>query len=291
MSAASRAWVEALRLRTLPAGAAPVLVGLGLAWGRGFFDPLVATVCLAAALLIQIGVNLANDYFDHRSGVDRADRLGPARVTGKVLPERSVFAAMVLVLAMATLLGAWLALRGGWPIVVIGVLSIAGAILYAGGPWPLGHHGLGEVLVFAFFGPIAVAGTFYLQAGGFPFVAWVSGIPLGALAACILIVNNVRDIPTDARAGKRTLAVRLGPRGAWALYAALLGVAYAVPVGGWLAHGQGLTVLAPLLTLPLAVATLRSCLAAEGAALNPLLARTALLLAAFGVLFAGGLAL
>lgn len=287
----ARAWVAALRLRTLSAGAAPVLVGLALAWDAGVFRPEVAAMTLLAALLIQVAVNLANDYYDHRKGVDKADRVGPARVTGKALPESRVKAAMALALLAAAAVGLYLVLLGGWPILLIGAASLVCALAYAGGPWPLGHHGLGEVFVFAFFGPVAVAGTFYLQAGAFPAAAWLAGAGVGALASAILVVNNVRDIPTDARAGKRTMAVRLGVRGSWSEYAALLGLAYAVPVGLAIAYGQGLPALLPLATLPLALLVLRQGLRSSGPALNGVLARTSGVLGLYGLLLALGVAL
>lgn len=288
----ARAWVAALRVRTLGAGAAPVLVGGALAWDAGAFSVPVFAATLAAALLIQVGVNLANDYYDHRKGVDRADRLGPARVTGKALHEAAVLRATLAVLGLAALLGAYLAWVGGLPILAIGAIALVCALAYAGGPWPLGHHGLGEAFVFVFFGPVAVAGTWHLQTGAIADPrGWLSGVPLGALSAAILLVNNIRDIPTDARAGKRTLAVRLGARRSWAAYALLLALAYLALLALAARHGPSPAALLPWLSLPLALATLRQGLRSEGPALNAVLARTAQLTLLFGALLALGVAL
>lgn len=290
--APGRAWVQALRLRTLGAGAAPVLVGGALAWDRGAFDGVVFGATLAAALLIQVGVNLANDYYDHRKGVDRADRVGPPRVTGKALPEAAVLRATLLALGAAAALGLYLVSVGGLPILAIGAAALVCALAYAGGPWPLGHHGLGEVFVFVFFGPVAVAGTYHLLAGDIAYLpAWLGGVPLGALSAAILLVNNIRDVPTDARAGKRTLAVRLGPRRAWVLYGLFLALAYGMLLGMLRQHGAAPAGLLPFLSLPLAAWTLREGLRSEGAALNAVLARTAQLTLLFAALFALGVVL
>lgn len=287
----ARAWVQALRLRTLGASVLPVAVGGALAWHDGTFVAPVWVGTLAAALLLQLAVNLANDYYDHLKGVDRADRMGPTRVTGTLLSPARVRDAMVLTLAAAAALGVWLAWVGGLPILLVGAAALVCAVAYAGGPKPLGHLGLGDVFVFVFFGPVAVAGTYFLQAHAWPLAAWVAGVPLGALSAAILVVNNIRDIPTDARAGKRTLAVRLGARASWGEYAMLLALAYATPLLLWASFGASPVVLAPLLTLPFALAVLRQGMRLEGPALNAILVRTAGLHALFGLLLAAGVAL
>jgi 1,4-dihydroxy-2-naphthoate octaprenyltransferase len=218
---------------------------VGLAIWRGVAAPVPALAALVGALLIQIATNLANDYFDHERGADTEERVGPVRVTaaGWVAP-RTVKRAMLLTLAAALGVGVYLAFVGGWPIVVIGVVSLVLAVAYTGGPFPLAYHGLGDVFVFVFFGLIAVAGTYYVQALRFPAEAWWLGAGVGALSTAILVVNNLRDRETDLRAGKRTLAVRLGQRGSQLEYLFLLVFAAAVPVVGIAGFGWPPTVLA-----------------------------------------------
>jgi 1,4-dihydroxy-2-naphthoate octaprenyltransferase len=286
-----QAWVAALRLRTLSASVGPVAAALALAWDRGVFEPLVGAATLGAAVLIQLGVNLANDYFDHLKGVDTAERLGPPRVTGTQLAPQRVRDAMVLTLLLAAGLGVFLVLRGGVPILLVGLASLVCAVAYAGGPRPLGHLGLGDVFVFVFFGPLATACAFYLQAGTWPLEAALVGVPSGALGAAILVVNNVRDIATDARAGKHTLAVRMGARASWAEYGLMLALAYAAPLALW-GLGLGWPVLLPLASLPLALMVWRACVQHPGGpGLNRLLLRTAGLHALFALLLALGVAL
>lgn len=285
-------WLMAIRPATLTAAAAPVLVGTAVAHAVGGFRPLPALAALAGALLLQIGANLANDLFDFQKGADTADRLGPTRVVqaGLISPA-AVRNAMAFTFGLAFLVGVYLVWVAGPVIVVIGLLSIAAAIAYTGGPYPLGYNGLGDIAVFVFFGLAAVCGTTFVQAGYVPALAWVTSLPMGALATAILVVNNVRDLETDAAAGKRTLAVRLGRGGAVLEYAALLMSAYAVPLllvlGGRL---SGLALL-PLATAPLAAVLFRRLRDQRGRALNPALAGTARLLFLFGALFALGITL
>lgn len=231
-------WLLAARPKTLPAAAAPVLVGAALAAFRGGFDALPAAAALAGALLIQIATNLANDYFDFVKGADTADRVGPTRVTqaGLISPA-AVRGAMIGVLAAALLAGVYLVSVGGWPIVWIGVASLVCAVAYTGGPFPLAYHGLGDLFVFVFFGLIAVAGTVYVQVGVFAPEAWLAGAGIGAMSTAILVVNNLRDLQTDRRAGKRTMAVRLGRVGTQMEYGWLWSVAAMVPVVGITAYG------------------------------------------------------
>ncbi|MFB6304536.1 MAG: 1,4-dihydroxy-2-naphthoate polyprenyltransferase [Haloferacaceae archaeon] len=301
-----RAWVMAARPQTLPAAAAPVLVGTGLAADAGVFAPLPALAALVGAALIQVGTNFANDYYDAVKGADTADREGFTRVTagGLIAPER-VKRAMWLTFAAAVLVGTYLVYVGGVPILVVGLLSVASGIAYTGGPYPLGYHGLGDLFVFVFFGLIAVAGTYYVQAaavlagtfpvgippGTVPLDAVVAGLPAAALSTNVLVVNNVRDREEDAETGKRTLAVRFGYGFARGEYVAMLALAYLVPFW-FLARGYGVAVLLPLLTVPLAVSVTRTVLTrTDGEALNPALERTGRLLAAYAILFAAGLAL
>src|SRR4051812_34892657 len=210
-TAALRIWLMAARIRTLPAAIAPVLVGTSLAGAGGIFrvGPFVAA--LLGSIFIQTGTNLANDYSDARRGADTDDRLGPVRVTaGGLVPPRQVLIATYVTFGLACAAGAYLIAEAGVEILLIGIASILAGVLYTGGPRPYGYEGLGEVFVFLFFGVGAVAGSYFAQLERWPWEAFVLAVPVGLLAAAILVVNNVRDLETDRRAGKKTLAVRLG---------------------------------------------------------------------------------
>ena len=295
----------AARPQTLPAAASPVVVGTGLAVHDGVFAPLAALAALLGAALIQVGTNFANDYYDAVQGADTEDREGFTRVTQSGLIEADeVKRAMYLTFLSSVVVGTYLVYVGGAPILVVGLLSVASGVAYTGGPYPLGYHGLGDVFVFVFFGLVAVAGTYYVQAAAVlagPFPLWipsdtlpvaalVASLPVAALSTDILVVNNVRDREEDARTGKRTLAVRFGYGFSRAQYVGMLGLAYAVPVWLFAATEFGVGVLAPFLTLPYAGLVARTVLTeTSGAALNPALERTGKLLAAFSVLFALGM--
>ena len=301
-----RAWVMAARPQTMPAAVSPVLVGTGLAIREGVFRPLPAVVALVGAVLIQIGTNFANDYYDAQQGADTGDREGFTRVTaGGLIDPAAVKRAMWLTFAAAVVVGTYLVWVGGLPILIVGLLSVAAGVAYTGGPYPLGYHGLGDVFVFVFFGLVAVAGTYYVQAAhelGVAFLtlvpraelvppaAIVASLAVAGISTDILVVNNVRDREEDATTGKRTLAVRFGYGFSRAQYVLLLVLAYAVPVAFAVSTGD-LTTLLPLLTLPYAALVTRTVLTeTSGAALNPALERTGKLLAAFSALFAVGLA-
>ncbi|MDE3084339.1 MAG: 1,4-dihydroxy-2-naphthoate polyprenyltransferase [Verrucomicrobiota bacterium] len=221
-------WIAAARPRTLPAAIAPVFVGSALAWREGEFKAPAAAACLGFALLVQIGTNFANDYFDFIKGADTTERVGPRRAvaSGLISPE-TMRMAMRLVFAAAFFVGLTLLRYGGWPLLVVGVLSIACGLAYTGGPWPLAYRGLGDVFVFIFFGLVAVGATFFVQAGYVSTDAIIAGAAIGALATNILLVNNYRDAETDAKAGKRTLVVRFGKSFARAQFAAAHGLALA----------------------------------------------------------------
>lgn len=293
--APARAWLLASRPATLPAAAVPVIIGAAAAYAGGAsFRPLVFAVTAAAALLIQIGTNFANDYSDFHRGADHEGRLGPLRVTQSgLISHESVRRGIVVAFGAAALLGCYLAFIGGWPIILIGVFSILCGLAYTGGPWPFGYHGLGDVFVFVFFGLIAVTGTAYLQSGVWSPAALAASIPAGLLVTNILVINNLRDLETDRAAGKRTLAVRLGDGGTRAQYALFAALAYLVPT---LMAFQGPAsrrwILLPWLTAPLAIVLVRTVLAGTtGRELNPMLKRSGLLLLSFGVLFSAGLVL
>ena len=300
-----QAWLMATRPQTLPAAAAPVVVGIGLALGTGVFAPLPALAALVGALLIQIGTNFANDYYDAKSGVDSDDREGFTRVTqsGLISPAQ-VRSAMAATFALAILLGVYLVYVGGVPIVVIGLASVAAGVLYAGGPYPFGSYGLGDLFVFVFFGLVAVTGTYYVQAAAFasafplwipsgtlPLAAIVASLPAAALSTNILVVNNLRDRETDKAAGKRSLAVIIGYRWSRVEFVLMLGMAYAIPLVFW-RTGYPILVLAPLLTIPYAISIAETVVThTNGEILNPALSQVGKLLAAHSVLFAFGLAL
>lgn len=291
-----RVWILAIRPRTLPAAVAPVLVGLGVTFGSGLpLQPGAAAGCLAVALLLQVVANLGNDLSDFRKGADTPDRQGPLRVAaaGLVTP-RQLEVAIGIAILLAGLVGLGLVAIGGPGLLVVGALAILAALLYTGGPLPYGYRGLGDLFVFLFFGIVAVVGTAYLQAGTLLIpLAWAAAIPVGALVTAILVVNNLRDRPTDAAAGKRTLAVMHGDRFVQAEYVALLAIGAAFPVAiALLAVRPG--ALLALLALPLAPSLIAEVLGAgEGSdrrRLNPVLGGTARLALAGSALLAVGLA-
>lgn len=224
-------WIEATRPRTLPAAVAPVIVGTALAWRDGEAKWGAAAVCLGFALLIQIGTNFANDYYDYKKGADTAERVGPRRAvaSGLIKPE-AMRVAMIAVFVAAFALGLTLLAYGGWPLLMIGVASIACGVAYTGGPYPLAYHGLGDVFVFVFFGLVATGATAFVQTGRITAASLVAGAAAGALATNILVANNYRDVETDAKAGKRTLLVRWGRGYGRAQFAFAHGVAVTAPL-------------------------------------------------------------
>ena len=285
-------WVLASRVPTLPAAVVPVLVGTAAAWAEGYFRLGPFLAALVASLLIQIGTNFANDYFDFRKGADTPDRLGPVRVTQSgLVPPETVRKATMLVFGLAALLGVYLTIVGGLPILVIGVLSIAAGVLYTGGPFPLAYNSLGDITVFIFFGMVAVLGTVFLHVGAVSTAATVYALPVAALVTAILVVNNLRDIATDRLVGKNTLAVRLGATATRVEYLLLLIVAYLVPVLAWALFGRSPWLLLPWLTVPLAIMLLRTVFTQEGRPLNRALAGTGRLHMLFGLLWAVGIVL
>ncbi|TVP42545.1 MAG: 1,4-dihydroxy-2-naphthoate polyprenyltransferase [Gemmatimonadales bacterium] len=248
------AWLQAIRPRTLPAAIAPVVVGAAMAGRWEVFSLGPAAAALVCALLIQVATNLANDYFDFLKGGDTEHRVGPTRVVqAGLLSPTAVWRATVLVLVAATGVGIYLVWMGGWPILVVGLLALVCAVAYTGGPFPLAYHGLGDVFAFVFFGPVAVAGTVWVQGRFFHPEFLLAGAGVGALVTAILVVNNLRDRTTDAQAGKRTTAVRFGLRGTRAFYLALLLVAAAVPPLGMAIWGWDPWTLLALLGLGLAL--------------------------------------
>lgn len=282
-------WWAAIRPATLWAGAVPVIVGTALAVAEGHRAWAAAAAAMLGALLIQIGTNLVNDYSDFHKGADTDDRLGPARATAKGwLTPRQVAGGAALSLIGAAAIGAYITLIGGWPMLALGLVSIACAVAYTAGPFPLAYLGLGDVFVLAFFGVGATAGTYYLQAGAVSPGAVLAGLAVGALATAILVVNNLRDRHTDARAGKRTTAVRFGERFARGQYIALVLAAYGLVVAAVLTRTAGPGWLLALASVPLALREVRALRTVDGAALNPHLGATARLELIFGLLLSAG---
>jgi 1,4-dihydroxy-2-naphthoate octaprenyltransferase len=288
-----RIWLMASRVRTLPAAIAPVLVGTSLAGYVGVFHPLRFLAALIGAIFIQVGTNLSNDYSDARRGADTEDRLGPVRVTaGGLVPPGRVLVATYVSFGVAVLAGIYLIAVAGWQLLLVGGASILAGVLYTGGPRPYGYEGLGEVFVFLFFGVVAVAGSFFVQVRHLDWEAFALAVPVGLLAAAILVVNNVRDIETDRRAGKRTLAVRLGRERTRVLFAVMVYGAYVLAPVTWLLGPLSGWLLLPWLTLPFAASVVRSVRNhADGPSLNAALARTGMLQLAFCMLLSAGLLL
>jgi 1,4-dihydroxy-2-naphthoate polyprenyltransferase len=282
-------WLLAARPKTLPAAASGVITATALAWHDGYFRLGPALAALGVALLLQVGSNLANDVFDFERGADTAARQGPLRVTqARLLTPAQVKVGMGVVFAAAAGLGLYLASVSSWNVILLGLAAIVSAIAYTGGPFPLGYYGLGDVFVFVFFGLAAVAGTYYVQAGTISAAAWWMAVPIGLIVTAILVVNNLRDIATDREAGKRTLAVRLGARGAQVEYLLCLAVAYLLlPVLVW----RGLVPVAALLawgSLWVAWPVVQTVLKRQGKALNAALAGTGQIALTYSLLFLVG---
>jgi 1,4-dihydroxy-2-naphthoate octaprenyltransferase len=288
-----RLWLLASRPRTLPAAIAPVLVGTALAATEDELAVLPFLAALVGSVFIQVGTNLSNDYSDARRGADAEDRLGPVRVTaGGLMPPKRVLVGTYVAFGIAVAAGLYLAAVAGWELLVVGAASILAGILYTGGPRPYGYEGLGEVFVFVFFGLVAVAGSYYVQTEELRWEAFALAVPVGLLAAAILVVNNVRDVDTDRRAGKRTLAVKLGRERARLLFAAMVIVAFAAPAATWAAGGLSAWLLLTLAALPLAPPLIETVSSrTDGPALNGALAATGRLLAVFSLLLAAGVLL
>jgi 1,4-dihydroxy-2-naphthoate octaprenyltransferase len=280
----------AARPRTLPAAVAPVLVGTSLAIHYGTFHPLAFIAALLGATAIQIGTNLSNDYSDARRGADTDERIGPVRVTaGGLVPPRQVLIATYLTFGAAVLCGVYLIAVAGWALLAVGAASILAGVLYTGGPRPYGYEGLGEVFVFLFFGIVAVTGSYFVQRRALPWQAFVLAVPVGLLIAAILVVNNVRDIDTDRRTGKRTLAVRLGRERTRLLFAAIVATAFLASWVPWFAGALSPWLFVTAAAAPLAIGVVQTVRThADGPSLNAALARAAKLALLFCLLLCGG---
>jgi len=286
----ARIWLMAARPRTLPAAVAPVLVGTALAGQQGVFHPVTLLAALVGAVFIQVGTNLSNDYSDARRGADTEDRLGPVRVTaGGLVPPAQVLQATYVSFAIAVLVGVYLVAVAGPELLAVGAASILAGVLYTGGPRPYGYEGLGELFVFLFFGIVAVTGSYFVQVQQLPGEAFALALPVGLLASAILMVNNIRDLETDRRAGKRTLAVRLGRTRARRMYGMTVYLAFVTAPLAWILGSLSAWLLLPWLVLPLAVSLVRVVAnRSDGPALNAALARTGMVQLAFCALLAAG---
>ena len=286
----TQAWILASRPKTLPAAAAPVIIGSAAAFAEGCFRLLPALAALFGSLLLQIGANYANDVFDFQKGTDSRERLGPLRVTqAGLLSPQAVKTGMWLTFGAAAICGIYMTLVSGWLIVLIGVLAIAAAVAYSGGPFPYGYKGLGEVFVFLFFGIAAVSGTYYAQAGRVSLLAFLSGIPVGLLIVAILVVNNLRDVESDRAGDKNTLAVRFGAAWAQQEYIAVLALAYLMVFLLGLSNIAPAWIVLSWLSLPIIFPLTQTVLHERGRTLNRTLAGTGTLTLVFSLLYAAGL--
>lgn len=283
-------WVDCCRPKTLTASVAPVLIGAAMAFDDGGIDAVVLILTFAAALLIQVGTNLANDYYDFVKGADTETRVGPTRATqaGLVTPGQ-MRKAFLFTFALAAGCGLYLVYKGGLPILAIGLVSIVCGVLYTAGPLPLAYYGLGDIFVLVFFGPVAVGGTYYLQTNSINSSVIVAGLSPGLVSVAILTVNNLRDISTDKIANKKTLAVRFGSRFAISEYMISVIAACLVPVVLCVVWKSNYWCLLSLLTLFFAAGPMKTILSKPDAGtLNETLARTGKLLIIYAVLFAIG---
>ncbi len=279
-------WLLAIRPKTLPASVAPILAGTAVAIHEGGFHSLTAIMAMLTALLLQIAANLVNDALDFKRGADTPERTGPTRLvaSGLISPE-AMLRATALTLALATATGLYLVWRGGWPFLALGIFALVCAVAYTGGPWPLAYLGLGEVFVFIFFGPIAVTGTAYLQTLELTWLGILASVPMGLMAICILIVNNVRDLEQDRRANKRTVAVRIGDRASRREYVLLQQLVLAIPFFFWLHGWMNAWALLTVLAWPLFWQLWRQIGAWQGPRLNATLGSTGRATLVYSILF------
>jgi 1,4-dihydroxy-2-naphthoate octaprenyltransferase len=284
-----KAWMLAIRPKTLPAGAVPVVLGSAIAAADGRFRFLPALVALVCALGIQVATNFINEIYDFRKGADTADRLGPTRtVAAGIISEKTMIQVSATLASVVFLLGLYLVYTAGWPILLIGILSLLFAWAYTGGPYPIAYSGLGDIFVFVFFGLVAVGGTYYVQSLDLDWRVLLAASAPGAFSVDILLVNNIRDITTDRKVGKMTLPARIGDVYARRLFVVLIIAAYLVPPLLSL-NGYSPFAMLSLLSLPLAVRIIRELYASDGRELNNVLAGTGKLMTLHGLLFSAGL--
>jgi 1,4-dihydroxy-2-naphthoate octaprenyltransferase len=284
-------WVEAARPKTLAAGFIPVFVGASFAWADGEFHAATSLVALFCALLIQIGTNFANDYFDFKKGADSPDRIGFTRaVAAGLIPPETMLKATILTMSLAFLAGLYLVWIGGFVILAIGLLSLLFGILYTGGPYPLAYNGLGDLFVFIFFGIVAVMGTFYVNTLNWSESALIASLAVGALCVNILVINNLRDVNEDRVTGKRTLGVIFGETALKTEYTLMLALAFTIPVILYFLYPFSIFILFPVLSLPFSFPLLKQVWTHnDKSTLNLTLERTARLMVLFGILFSTGI--
>ena len=283
------AWILAIRPKTLPAAASPVIMGSALAFVDGLFDLWPALAALLGSLLLQIISNVANDLYDFKRGADAGERLGPTRVTqaGLLTPDQ-VQRGLYVLIGFSALIGVYLVLHAGWPILVLGLAAILSAIAYTGGPFPLAYHGLGDLFVFIFFGLAATVGTYFVQAGSVSSASWWMACSMGLLIVAILVVNNLRDIENDRAAGKYTLAVRFGVQATRLEYTFCILGAYAIPIVTWTLGIASIWGCLVWVSSPMAWRCIRAIYNISGRALNKALAGTGQLGLVYAVLFSLG---
>ena len=286
-----RAWIAAIRPKTLPAGILPVMVGSAAAYHDNGFAFIPALIALVCAILIQILTNFINEIYDFRKGADTAERLGPLRtVATGIISESMMMKASILVATVTFALGLWLVWIAGWAILLIGLLSLLMAWAYTGGPYPLAYKGLGEIFVILFFGIAAVMGTYYAQTGYWSYDTLFLALPLGLLSSNLLSINNIRDRETDSKAQKRTIATRIGRKNAELVLDMQTLLSYVFPIILSF-RGYSYPILLPLLTLPIAVIMLKSVKSRDGRELNISLQDSAKLLVIFGLVLTIGVLL
>lgn len=289
-SAKIKIWLASTRPRTLPAASAPVIMGLALAFYDVRISVLIAVFTLISALLIQIGTNLANDYFDFIKGTDTDKRVGPVRlIQAKMIKKNEMLAAFIITFAIAIFFGVFLVMRGGYPVLIIGFFAVLFGILYTAGPAPLGYIGLGDIFVFIFFGLISVVGTYYLQALRVNYVVFIASIAPGLLSTAILTANNIRDIKTDSQSGKKTLIVRFGYNFGIFEYLFCVIAAHLIPIVLVLITRSHYFSLISVLAIILAIKPVKLILSkSDPKSLIPVLGATSQMLLIFSVLFSIG---
>jgi 1,4-dihydroxy-2-naphthoate octaprenyltransferase len=284
-----KSWVLASRPKTLPAAVAPVLIGTSVAYHDNEFNFIAAFIALICSVLIQVGTNFVNDLYDHLKGSDGKERVGPERALASgIISIPQMKSAIYLTFGVTFFLGLYLVYIAGWPILIVGIVSIASGYAYTAGPYPLAYNGLGDIFVFLFFGVVAVVGTYYVQALRLTELVFVASIPVGMLITNILVVNNYRDVEEDKKNNKNTLAVKFGKQFSRMQYLTQLLIAYAVPVYVFVKYEFGWIVLLPLITLPLAIKLFKMLVSLQGEALNKTLELTAKLSVVFSILFSIG---
>jgi len=284
-----KSWVLASRPKTLPAAVAPVLIGTSVAYHDNEFNFIAALIALICSVLIQVGTNFVNDLYDHLKGSDGKERVGPERALASgIISIPQMKSAIYLTFGVTFFLGLYLVYIAGWPILIVGIVSIASGYAYTAGPYPLAYNGLGDIFVFLFFGVVAVVGTYYVQALRLTELVFVASIPVGMLITNILVVNNYRDVEEDKKNNKNTLAVKFGKQFSRMQYLTQLLIAYAVPVYVFVKYEFGWIVLLPLITLPLAIKLFKMLVSLQGEALNKTLELTAKLSVVFSILFSIG---